>query len=71
MVQLRLEGRKDHGGAPNMIFVVAAFVFEEPFGRARAIAFPMIFLARVIYSSAMWREMRAAKAGWEPTLPAL
>lgn len=49
--------------APTMIFLVAVFVFDEPFGRARAIAFPMIWLALVIYSTAMLRQMRAAKVG--------
>jgi len=49
--------------APTMIFLCAVLVFEEPFGRARAIAFPMIWLALVIYSTAMLRQMRAAKAG--------
>ncbi|OAN77136.1 permease [Sulfitobacter sp. EhC04] len=49
--------------APTMIFLCAVLVFEEPFGRARAIAFPMIWLALVIYSTAMLRQMRAANAG--------
>lgn len=49
--------------APTMIFLCAVLVFEEPFGRARAIAFPMIWLALVIYSTAMLRQIRAAKAG--------
>lgn len=47
--------------APTMIFLVAVFVFEEPFGRARAIAFPLIWLALVIYSTSMLRQMRAPK----------
>lgn len=49
--------------APTMIFLCAVLVFEEPFGRARAIAFPMIWAALVIYSSAMLRQMRASKVG--------
>ena len=44
--------------APTMIFLVAVFVFDEPFGRARMIAFPMIWAALVIYSAAMWRGRR-------------
>ncbi len=44
--------------APTMIFLIAVFVFDEPFGRARMIAFPMIWLALVIYSTAMLRQMR-------------
>lgn len=46
--------------APTMIFLVAVFVFDEPFGRARAIAFPMIWLALVIYTTSMLRQMRSA-----------
>lgn len=49
--------------APTMIFLVAVFVFEEPFGTARAIAFPMIWAGLVIYSVSMVRQMRSAKAG--------
>jgi chloramphenicol-sensitive protein RarD len=49
--------------APTMIFLVAVFVFDEPFGRARAIAFPMIWAALVIYSLSMLRQMRTAQAG--------
>ncbi|MDA7429754.1 EamA family transporter RarD [Primorskyibacter aestuariivivens] len=44
--------------APTMIFLVAVFVFDEPFGQARMIAFPMIWAALVIYSVAMWRNRR-------------
>lgn len=49
--------------APTMIFLVAVFVFDEPFGRARMIAFPMIWLALVIYSTSMLRQMRVPRAG--------
>ncbi|QFT58533.1 EamA-like transporter family protein [Sulfitobacter sp. THAF37] len=49
--------------APTMIFLCAVLAFEEPFGRARAIAFPMIWAALVIYSTAMLRQMRAARLG--------
>jgi chloramphenicol-sensitive protein RarD len=48
--------------APTMIFLVAVFVFDEPFGRARMIAFPLIWLALVIYTTSMLRQMRATKA---------
>lgn len=44
--------------APTMIFLFAVFVFDEPFGRSRMIAFPMIWAALVIYSVSMWRQMR-------------
>lgn len=44
--------------APTMIFLVAVFIFKEPFGQARMIAFPLIWIALVIYSYALWREAR-------------
>jgi chloramphenicol-sensitive protein RarD len=45
--------------APTMIFLIAVFVFDEPFGRGKAIAFPMIWLALIIYSTSMFRQMRS------------
>lgn len=45
--------------APTMIFLIAVFVFGEPFGRAKMIAFPMIWVALVIYSIPMLRTRRA------------
>lgn len=42
--------------APTMIFLVAVFLFNEPFGSARAIAFPMIWLALILYTSSMLRR---------------
>ena len=44
--------------APTMIFLTAVFVFGEPFGRARALAFPLIWAALVIYS---WSMLSRAK----------
>ncbi|UWR39701.1 EamA family transporter RarD [Phaeobacter inhibens] len=46
--------------APTMIFLAAVFVFGEEFGRARMIVFPMIWLALVIYSVSLLRQMRRA-----------
>ncbi|UWR58132.1 EamA family transporter RarD [Phaeobacter inhibens] len=46
--------------APTMIFLAAVFVFGEEFGRPRMIAFPMIWLALVIYSVSLLRQMRRA-----------
>ena len=46
--------------APTMIFLTAVFVFDEPFGRAQLIAFPMIWLALLIYTSSMVQQARAA-----------
>jgi len=45
--------------APTMIFLVAVFAFGEEFGKARMIAFPMIWMALIIYSTSMIRQMRA------------
>ncbi|MEP0962781.1 MAG: EamA family transporter RarD [Roseobacter sp.] len=42
--------------APTIIFLVAVFLFDEPFGRARMIAFPLIWIALVIYSYSLWRD---------------
>lgn len=47
--------------APTMIFLVAVFLFGEEFGRARMIAFPMIWLALVIYSASLLQEARRGK----------
>lgn len=44
--------------APTMIFLIAVFVFDEPFGRAQMVAFPLIWLALVIYTTSMLRGMR-------------
>lgn len=45
--------------APTMIMVIAVFVFEEPFGSARAIAFPMIWAALALYTFAMFRGRKS------------
>lgn len=47
--------------APTMIFLTAVFIFGEPFGIARMIAFPMIWAALVLYSLSMLRTARAAR----------
>jgi chloramphenicol-sensitive protein RarD len=47
--------------APTMIFLTAVFWFGEPFGAARAIAFPMIWGALVIFTaSLLWSRQRQA-----------
>lgn len=48
--------------APTMIMLNAVFIFGEPFGRARAIALPLIWLALVIYTVSMVRNLRAKTA---------
>jgi chloramphenicol-sensitive protein RarD len=47
---------------PTLIMLVAVFVFAEPFGNARAVAFPLIWLALVIYTVSLVRTARAARA---------
>jgi chloramphenicol-sensitive protein RarD len=47
--------------APTMIFLIAVFVFNEPFGLARAIAFPLIWAALILYTVSMIRTARAAR----------
>ena len=47
--------------APTMIFLIGVFVFKEPFGGARMVAFPMIWIALALYSIAILRNMRAAR----------
>jgi len=47
--------------APTMIFLIAVLVFDEPFGPARAVAFPLIWLALVLYTGSMIRSARAAR----------
>jgi len=44
--------------APTMIMLIAVFVFEEPFGRARALAFPLIWMALAVYTYSMFRDRR-------------
>lgn len=46
---------------PTMIFLIGVFLFDEPFGRARMIAFPLIWIALVLYSYSMLRQLRAAR----------
>lgn len=46
--------------APTMIFLTALFVFDEPFGRSQMIAFPMIWVALLIYTASMVQQARAA-----------
>ena len=47
--------------APTMIMLFGVFAFGEPFGRARMIAFPMIWAALVLYTIAMLHNLRRAR----------
>ncbi|MFN3293992.1 MAG: EamA family transporter RarD [Gemmobacter sp.] len=46
---------------PTMIFLTAVFWFGEPFGTVRAVTFPMIWAAMVLYSVALIRKARSAQ----------
>jgi len=48
--------------APTMIFLTAVFLFHEPFGMARMIAFPMIWTALAIFTWSMVRQARSVSA---------
>ncbi|OHV72275.1 EamA family transporter RarD [Ensifer sp. LCM 4579] len=52
--------------APTMIFLIAVFVFNEPFGAMKLVAFILIWAALFIYSGAMLAESRARRAA-QPT----
>lgn len=48
--------------APTMIFLIAVFVFGEPFDLVRAMAFTLIWIALAIYTWSMFRSKKAAAA---------
>jgi chloramphenicol-sensitive protein RarD len=56
--------------APTMIFVIAVFVFGEPFGTTKLIAFVLIWAALFIYSGSMLRSARARRAAATELKPA-
>lgn len=47
--------------APTMIFLAAVFVFNEPFGTAQMIAFPMIWAALAIFTANLLYQSRRAR----------
>ena len=48
--------------APTMIFLIAVFVFGEPFGTARMIAFPLIWLSLAVFSFSLLKSRRAKRS---------
>ena len=50
--------------APTMIFLIAVFVFGEPFGGAQRIAFPMIWAALLLYSTTLIHAARRRRAAF-------
>ncbi len=57
---------------PTMVFLIAVWLFGEPFEGAKRIAFPMIWAALVIYSATLIQSARARRraAQLEPGLRA-
>ena len=45
---------------PTMVFLVAVFLFREPFGGAQLVAFPLIWAALALYASSYLRAGQAA-----------
>jgi len=48
--------------APTMIFLIAVFVFKEPFGTYKLAAFVLIWMALAIYTSSLLRSRKARQA---------
>lgn len=48
--------------APTMIFVIAVFIFREPFGPTKLVAFMLIWTALAVYSSSLLRSRKARRA---------
>ena len=48
--------------APTMIFLIAVFDFGEPFGTARMIAFPLIWLSLAVFSFSLLKSRRAKRS---------
>lgn len=42
--------------APTFVFLIAVFVFGEPFAGAKLVAFPMIWGGLALYSADLWRR---------------
>lgn len=47
--------------APTMIFLIAVFIFKEPFGFGKLIAFVLTWTALAIYSMSLIRQHRASR----------
>ncbi|MGE3366763.1 MAG: EamA family transporter RarD [Rhizobiaceae bacterium] len=46
--------------APTMVFLIAVFVFREPFGQAQALAFGLIWAALALYTWSMFANRNAS-----------
>lgn len=52
--------------APTMITIIAVFVFQEPFGAARILAFALIWTALAIFTWSMLKQSREASTAKAP-----
>ncbi|WP_034658087.1 EamA family transporter RarD [Chelativorans sp. J32] len=48
--------------APSMVFIIAVFIFKEPFSHEQAIAFALIWTALVLYTWPMLRSLKVTAA---------
>ncbi|WEX11933.1 EamA family transporter RarD [Chelativorans sp. AA-79] len=48
--------------APSMVFLIAVFIFKEPFSSERAVAFALIWMALALYTWPMLRALRVRAA---------
>tara|TARA_R110002020_G_scaffold364263_3_gene576595 strand:- start:12458 stop:13396 length:939 start_codon:yes stop_codon:yes gene_type:complete len=48
--------------APTLIFIIAVFIFKEPFGLYKMAAFILIWMALAIYTSSLLRNRKARQA---------
>ncbi|MDP3896580.1 MAG: EamA family transporter RarD [Mesorhizobium sp.] len=53
--------------APTIVFLIAVFVFDEPFSTARGVAFVLIWTGLAIYTWSMFRTHRDARVTADPT----
>ncbi len=49
--------------APTMIFLCAVFIFKEPFTGPKVIAFPLIWIALVVYTASLISSLGSTKSG--------
>jgi chloramphenicol-sensitive protein RarD len=45
--------------APSFVFLIAIFIFHEPFGTTKLVAFVFIWTSLIVYSVSMYRGRRA------------
>ncbi len=48
--------------APTMIFIIAVFIFREPFGPAKMVAFGLIWISLAVYTLSLIRQHRSRRS---------